>query len=294
MAYTKIVHNSRNVQTVYFDAAAGWEQWFLLVSDQHHDSISCARKLEKEHLDLALERNAYIISAGDTFDLCQGKFDPRKTFIGLRPEYLDAMNKKGGEGYINAVVDDAVEFYKPYAHLMLVIGKGNHDTTYAQRHGTDVISAMVSKLNSTISGGHVIQTGGYGGWVRFNFSSNKSNRSSLRLKYFHGSGGDAPVTRGAIQTARQAVYLEADIILNGHNHNSYHIPISREKLSDSGKVVFDIMDFVRTPGYNCGYGDGNNGWEAEKMPPKPIGCTWMRFFYGDKIQREFTASVKGG
>jgi len=95
MAYTKVVHNSRNVQTVYFDTPAGWEQWFYLISDQHHDSINCNRKLEKEHLDLALERNAYIISAGDTFDLMQGKFDPRKTFVGIRQEYIDAMKKKG-------------------------------------------------------------------------------------------------------------------------------------------------------------------------------------------------------
>ena len=151
--------------------------------------------------------------------------------------------------------------------------------------------------DSTIKTNHVIQAGGYGGWIRFCFSNNdgKSNRSSMKLKYFHGSGGDAPVTRGAIQTARQAVYLDADVILNGHNHNSYHIPISREHLSDSGNVVFDIMDFIRTPGYNCGYGDGNNGWEAEKMPPKPIGACWMRLYSenGKRVVREFTTSVRG-
>jgi predicted phosphodiesterase len=300
MTADKIVHNSRNVQTVYFEnVKSGWEQWVLLVSDQHHDSHDCARKLEKEHLDLALSRGAYIISAGDTFDMMQGHYDPRKSYAGMRPEYLMQMIDQGNEAYFDIITQDAIEFYKSYAHLVLVVGRGNHDTSIEKHNGISPVGNLVFGLNRTITGDHRIQAGGFGGWVKFNFSTNggKSNRSSMRLKYYHGGGGDAPVTRGMIQTARQAVYLpDADIVLNGHNHQSYTTSIARERLNDAGKITFDVVDYIRTPGYSCGYGDGHSGFEAERMPPKPIGCVWMRLFSRDgrSVSREFTASIQGG
>jgi len=299
MPASKIVHNSRNVQTIYFDdVKTGWEQWFLLISDQHHDAIDCNRKFEKEHLDLALARNAYIISAGDTFDMMQGKYDPRKSYASMRPEFLHQMITDGNDAYFDIVVKDAVEFYKPYAHLFAVIARGNHDTTIESHNGTSPISNLVFKLNEHLKGAHRIQAGGYGGWVKINMGMNKykSNKSSMRLKYYHGSGGDAPVTRGMIQTARQAVFLpDADVVLNGHNHQSYLTSIARERLNDAGNIKFDVVDYIRTPGYSQGYGDGHSGFSAERLSPKPIGCVWMRLFCdnGREIQREFTHSVKG-
>ena len=299
MPATKIVHNSRNVQTIHFDdVKSGWEQWFMLISDQHHDAIDCNRKFEKEHLDLALERNAYIISAGDTFDMMQGKFDPRKSYAGMRPEYSHQMITDGNEAYFDIITKDAIEFYKPYAHLFTVIARGNHDTSIETHNGISPISNLVFGLNNAAKSSHRIQAGGYGGWVKFNFAANggKSNRSSMKLKYFHGSGGDAPVTRGMIQTARQAVFLpDADIVLNGHNHQSYLTSIARERLNVMGNIYFDVVDYVRTPGYSQGYWDGHSGFSAERLSPKPIGCVWMRVFCknGRDVQREFTPSVKG-
>ena len=32
----------------------GWQQWFLLQSDNHHDAMLCNRELETEHLDEAI------------------------------------------------------------------------------------------------------------------------------------------------------------------------------------------------------------------------------------------------
>ena len=96
---------------------------------------------------------------------------------------------------------------------------------------------------------------------------------TIRVKYFHGAGGEAPVTRGAIQTNRQAVYLpDADLVINGHSHNAYWIPITRERLSNKGAHYFDTQHHVRTPGYMQSYGDGSTGWEVTRGGvPKPMG-----------------------
>jgi len=101
----------------------------------------------------------------------------------------------------------------------------------------------------------------------------KGIRGSANIKYFHGSGGEAPVTRGVIQTNRQAVYLpDADIVINGHSHNSYWIPIQRERLTRDGTQYFDTQHHLRTPGYMQSYGDGTAGWEVTRGGvPKPLG-----------------------
>jgi hypothetical protein len=117
------------------------------------------------------------------------------------------------------------------------------------------------------------------------FTAQKTVRTSIKMKYFHGSGGDAPVTRGVIQTARQAVYLpDADIVLNGHNHNEYCIPIQRERLSQTGEIYQDTQWHLRTPGYKNDYGNGSVGWAIESgMPPKPLGCVWLEFTFDSKL-----------
>jgi hypothetical protein len=100
---------------------------------------------------------------------------------------------------------------------------------------------------------------------------------SVKMKYFHGAGSDAPVTRGVIQTSRQAVFLNgADIVVNGHNHHSYYVPIVQESVSAAGKVVFSTQHHVRTPGYKNEYNDGTSGWAVEKgMVPKPLGGAFV-------------------
>jgi hypothetical protein len=255
------------VTSVWYEQSHGGFD-FMLSSDRHHDSIACDRDLEKKHLDEALRREALIIDAGDLFDCMQGKFDPRKNYDELRPEYKV-------ERYYDAVLDDCAKFYMPYKDNFLVVGKGNHETAVLKYASTDMTSRLVDRLRQ--AGSNVVG-GGYGGWVVLYFGTNAGSRSSIRLRYFHGAGGEAPVTRGIIQTNRQAVYLpDADIVLNGHSHNEYTLSIKRERISTKGAQYFDMVHFARTPGYKDDYGTGVDGWEVQRgMVPKPRGCIWLR------------------
>lgn len=255
------------VTSVWFDESIGTLD-LLLTSDRHHDSIKCNRELEKKHLDEALQKDALIIDAGDLFDAMQGKFDPRRSYDELRPEYRT-------ERYYDVVVEDAAKFYAPYAGNMLVLGHGNHETAVTKNCNIDLHSHLLALLRNKNPD---IKMGGYGGWVVFYFGLVNGSRSSVRLKYFHGSGGEAPVTRGTIQTSRQAVYLpDADIVLNGHSHNEYTLTIKRERISTKGVQYFDNCHFARTPGYKDDYGDGQTGWDVQRGGvPKPMGCIWAR------------------
>lgn len=265
----KVEIKSNAVISVKFDDwAVGDHQWIMLSGDRHFDSIKCNRKLMKHDLDLAKERNALIIDIGDFFDAMQGRYDPRRSYDELRPEYKTST-------YLDDIVSDAAKFLKPYASNFLMIGRGNHDQTVLKNNGTDIVSNLVYKLNSENSTN--IIAGHYGGWIRMTFQVNGS-RTSRNIKYHHGAGGDAPVTKGTIQTARQAVYLpDADIIVNGHSHNTYILPLARERISDTGVQYKDVAWYVRVPSYADGYGDGTTGWENERwMSPKSTGCVWLK------------------
>lgn len=274
------------INVTFNEVKAGWEQWVMLSSDRHYDSVKCDRALMKKQLDKAKERNALIVDCGDFFDAMQGRYDPRRSYAEMRPEYKE-------DTYLDAIVADAAKYMAPYAENIIMIGRGNHDNSVIKNNGVDIVSNLVYHLNRENNAN--IKIGGYGGWVRFQFISGKNE--SMLLKYFHGSGGDAPVTRGVLNTARQGLYLpDADVVVNGHNHNAYVVPISRERISNKGVVYQDTMNFIRTPSYSIDYGDGTGGWHIERGgPPKPRGCVWMRFSYDTtdvrRIRTEFIMDI---
>jgi len=255
---------------VWFDDFyADFSQDFLLTADRHHDSKWCNRDLEKRHLEEAKRRNAFIIDCGDLIDAMQGKWDPRRSYDDVRPEYVC-------ERYYDAIVEDAAKFYEPYADNFLLLGRGNHDNSIIKYTNHDMLSQLAFMLNGKRD--RPLCLGGYGGYIILYFANkNGGHRSSITIKYFHGAGGEAPVTRGVIQTNRQAViYPDAQLVLNGHNHHEYTLAMKRERISTHGELYSDICWFARTPGYHDSYADGTSGWEVERGGvPKPQGCIWM-------------------
>lgn len=277
-----------NVKIAFNDVGPGWEQWFMLSGDRHHDNIHCNRELETRHLRLAREREALIIDVGDLFCSMQGRYDPRSSMSDIRIEDV-------GADYLDRLVKHAAEDYGPYARNFLVLGKGNHEAAALKNNHVDLTSNLAHRLTSDFGGRPFV--GGIGGWVGFFFTARKTVRKSFLLKYQHGGAGtDSPVTRGLIQTNRQAVYQpDADFVVNGHTHDSYIVPIAREHCDRrSLQSTTRSMVFLRTPTYEDYFGDGRDGWWNLKMKaPKSLGCIWMRFYYDpDMIVRaEFILDV---
>jgi hypothetical protein len=121
------------------------------------------------------------------------------------------------------------------------------------------------------------------------FTRGDAKRESRKLYYYHGTGGGGPVTRGVIQTNRIAVFTpDADIVLTGHTHDQWTVPIARQRISDGGVPYHDEQLHVRTPGYKDSWGDGYGGWEVERcLGPKPKGAAWLHFtMRGDAVATE--------
>lgn len=267
----KFRESSRNVHIFDINLPkVGDEQWFLLQSDVHWDNPKCDRQKLKKHLDEAVKRNAPILDFGDFFCAMQGKYDRRASKKDIRPEHQ--VNN-----YLDALVNTASDYLKPYAKLITVRGMGNHESSIYRHCETNLLERLTERLRAE---GSPARTGGYSGYVRFHVRNNSRKNNSIKLWYFHGSGGGGPVTRGVIQTARQAVYVsDADIVATGHVHESWQVAVQRIRLNQADEVVQERQTHVKIAGYKEEYEDGYGGWHIETgKPPKPTGAWWLRIY----------------
>ncbi len=242
-----------------------WEQWFLLHSDVHYDNKKCERGLLKAHHEEALERNAGIIDFGDFFDVMGGKYDPRSGKADIRPEYC-----KGS--YFDAVVNDAASYLQRYKDNIIMIAEGNHEISIQNRQEINLTDRLIEKINPNIIKGK------YTGWLRFQFEHEAGgSRVGKTMYYTHGSGGNAPVTRGVLQTARRQDFIDADILVSGHIHTEFALSRPRIKLNDQGNQVIYEQEHIQLGTYK----DSTNGqWENMKgFAPPSLGGRWLRFYY---------------
>lgn len=255
---------SRNVHKVNIHGSGPHR--FMLMSDLHWDNPHCQRDLLKEHLDYALENQIPVLLNGDTFCLMQGKYDPRRSKDNIRPEH-------NVSNYLDAVIQDAVEWFKPYASIIAFAGYGNHETSIIRNCETDPLRRWADLMNATTP--YNLHIGGYGGWLVFSQTRPGSTGSlAWRLKYFHGAGGGGPVTRGVIQNQRMMAAIDgADGTWMGHVHEMYTMVNAVERLDSKNNVVMRDVTHIRTPTYKEEYGDGYMDFHVERgRPPKPVGC----------------------
>lgn len=272
----KIEEHGRNVHRLRFDhVRSGWEQFVLLQSDEHWDNPHCNRALYRAHLEQALERRAPVIKVGDLFCAMQGKYDPRSTKKDLRPEHQ-------ATDYLDALVRTAADWHAPYADILAIAGPGNHETSILKRHETHLTERWVEAMRARCPR-TPLRCSGFSGWVIFQFHSG-SQVQSHTLWFHHGYGGGGPVTKGVIQTNRRAVYIaDADIIVTGHTHDQWIVPIPKLRLTRELHPNKVNQVHVCSPGYKNDYADGHGGWELERgSPPKPQGAIWLHFTYCNK------------
>jgi hypothetical protein len=274
---------SPNVVRVKLDCNKQKEHWILLRSDAHHDNPHCKWDLEKKHLDEALERDAGIIDGGDLFCLMGGKWDPRSSKSGVRPEHQTG-------DYLDAVVRDAADFYQPYAKNIICLGQGNHETSILKRHESNVTERLAQTLRDRT--GAMVPVTGYTGWVKFQFVVAGRVMTARTLWHMHGYGGGGPVTVDNIQAQRQNAYIEgADIMFSGHVHERWCREFVKSGLTQDGEVFQRSAWYVKSATYKDEYGSGAGGWHVETgKPPKPLGAWWLKMTY----YRERIKGVKHG
>jgi len=259
----KKVNQDNRVISAYFDIKAGDVVKVYAMSDIHFDSVKCRRDLLKTDLDFAKKQGRMIIIAGDLFDAMQATGDRRASKEEIREEY-------NANNYLDLIVDDTYEFFKPYKDNLFLSGLGNHETAVMKYNNTNLVDRLCYMLRQN---GSKVISGAYGGWIRFMFQRKGVPQGSFNYYYHHGTGGSAPVTRGVIHTNRQAVDLpDANLVHNGHNHQEYIVNVPRNRLNNKGIEYVDSQMHIRTPGYKSKSKTETHGYDIERHPDAtPLG-----------------------
>jgi hypothetical protein len=217
----------------------------------------------------------------------QGRFDLRADRSALREEY------QCGD-YLDAVVREAVKFYSPWADRFVTIGRGNHEQSILKRHEVDYTERVCAGLSA--AGPCPVYSGGYGGYVLFRLVSRHGGSFSFRCRYFHGSGGGAFMSHGVLTTRRDAsIYPDADLLISGHSHHHWIVPLARERLRQflgNAEIVLDEQIHCRLGTYKDEHGDAYGGWSVERgLPPKGLGAVWMRLHIAG-TQKEYRLAAE--
>lgn len=271
----------KKVHRVTTELRAGESKRMLAISDVHFDSTKCDREMLFRHLDEAVEMDAYIFINGDFFDVMQGKYDPRRTYSDLRPEYKSI-------NYLDDVVNDAYEKLLPYQNHILIFGQGNHETNITNRLSTSLLDRLVGLLNHDSD--HKIQVGQYEGWIIMQFLTTATQMRTIKINYHHGLGGNAPRSKGILQADIDRMNNpDADIILQGHTHQKWHLPCTVERLNRDYVLNDSTVHRIQTGSYKKKSEEGF-GWATEKGFSKPrLGGWWIEF--ACVTQRHFEVRV---
>jgi Icc-related predicted phosphoesterase len=263
MELTKV---SRNLHTLELNKE---ETRLAILSDLHWDNPKCDRDMLKRHLDYCLKESIPVMIVGDTYCLMQGRGDRRGNKSDIRPEHNNAK-------YLDSIVETAVEWFSPYAHILTVIGYGNHETAIIKYQETDLLQRFVDLMNYKNKSN--IFTGGYGGWMVIKKEVKSNTSITKTLKYFHGSGGGGIVTKGAINLTRALeTYENMDVFVMGHIHENASRNDVRDAVQyNSGKRTYELIQkeihLAITGTYKEEYVDGFGGWHVERGAPiKPLG-----------------------
>jgi len=277
--------HSKNVHELQLD---GKEIKIAMLSDLHWDNPKCNWELLKKHLDYCLAENIPVMVNGDFFCLMQGKGDKRGSKSDIRPEHNNSK-------YLDSIVETAVEWFSPYAHILTVIGYGNHETSIIKYQETDILQRFVDLLNYKNKSN--VMTGGYGGWLIIKQLYNQKH-ISYKIKYFHGSGGGGVVTKGALNLTRALEMYEGfDVFTMGHIHENSARHDVRDTIMHNSKNGYSLqqkeLHLMITGTYKEEYGDGSKGWHIERGAPiKPIGGRILNISVSRVINNEGDFIVK--
>jgi hypothetical protein len=244
------------------------QQWyhFLLASDIHLDNPKCDRKLFKKHLDEMNERQGLALFFGDIMCLMQGKKDRRGSKGDIRLEHL-------GSNYFDLVFNETADWLQPWQDRICVMSDGNHETAIINHNEIDPLGNVVRIMRDR---GSKVEHMRYQGFIWITFHMNKQKIRRVTLAYHHGAWGGV-VTKGVMGGGRYAaIFPDADVIVNGHNHERTIVSHPAYRLNQIGEVRVESRLHLQTGTYKEEF-KGGSGFAIEKIVmPKSLGGIWLK------------------
>ena len=202
------------------------------LGDFHLGNVACNEKLLQQTVDdVAADDHTYWIGMGDYADFIKRRdwrYDPEV----IAPWLLGKADGAGEQ------VRRLKELLLPIKDKCLGLLKGNHEDDICMRWEQDVYASLIEILAPRGKQQRIAL--GYSGFilVRFQRWPAEKRGSTWTLPIFatHGWWGGRLYGNGALNLERVFGWVEAQIILAGHDHKRRAFPISRIRPQKSGGI----------------------------------------------------------
>lgn len=253
----------------------GKELKIIWVADMHNDSkksrINFLKKIVKKY------PKAYLIFGGDSFDVMQNYNDPRSAKSALK----ESLKR---DDYINAVIEEAYEFYMPFKDKILAFNLGNHEETQIRHHGIDMVKMMVDRLNESTN--HEIICGDLAGWIKIRNHRGSANYSK-NIYFSHQPISGGTRSKGVLSVDLLiGRYPDADVWICEHIHTSWILPLKIERFDGKGNIKYENKWYIQAPTLKEEFAGKKRGYvHAKTYGATPIGIVILDFELGrDRIE----------
>lgn len=267
---------------------AGIKYNHFFISDTHLGASDTDEKKIKDDLENAMSQEAKIYLGGDWGEWIM-KLDPR---------HISSLDKFAAQDSVQtSMLDYAEKFFSPYVENIVFVGSGNHEWEWQRRHGIDLTTALIDRLQRRRKNKTPILHGGYSGFIVLKYEKTLYKRCGANyytIYYNHGQGSSSEITYGTIDLDRYMKKVNADLIWLQHKHqkvvepsvpvlsaNYFTNPVSINEKIRCGFVTGGYksnINISQTPNYqerktrgNAGYGgimlihelarqNGDRGW----------------------------------
>lgn len=230
--------------------------------DWHCDTVGHSKETFIEYLKRSRDKNAWLVGLGDYLDIMSSseRIGHNKT------EYHDTTIKSFDK-FIESRVDELSSLVKKYFgnRIIGLIG-GNHN--YNLSYGINSDQLLCQKLGCNYLGVNSL--------VKLVFKYQSSNASNeLVMCLHHGKGGLTPGS-SINKLKEMANSFDADIILQGHNHDRQIDYINRIGVSRQDKLVDRKILLARTGSFLRNYINGHSSYAVDAgYPPGDIGGVYI-------------------
>jgi hypothetical protein len=247
-------------------AANGCVRWSL-TSDMHIGHIACDENRIADEVEQAADLGAWFHVNGDVFD-CVPRAD-KKRFDSTQvvPEVRRSRNPR------DVLVKRAFKLFAPAASRIVLIGNGNHEECWTRVNESDLVTDLIAMLNAHLAdkgSTHRIVHGKIRRWIvsKLDVPSGQGKPLTLTHKMLahHGAGGDASVTKGAVEHARIESGNDYDCYTHGHKHWKTQGITKVQTVRPNGRVVERKRLVVQTGSYFDNFAEGD--------PDDPMGYTY--------------------
>lgn len=206
-----------------------------------------------EFLEDAKEKNAYLIGTGDYIDLLSSS--ERRGFINA--DMHDQTTETFDQLVYNKVKALADLIKKYYGNRIIGLGGGNHYHNLSYGKTSDQL--LCEMLGCEYLGVNSITR------LTYQYKSNKTNTFKLDICVHHGLSGGRTAAASINKLQMMANSFDADIMLQGHDHNRCVDYINRIGLSDNGVLINKRILLGRTGSFLKSYQPGKSSYAVEAL-----------------------------